>query len=361
MEQTLKSEKPVFLEITKEQSERINIYKAILAIMVVFIHAYTAKEIPELSEMNYVDIIQYVISQVICRCAVPAYFFLSALFLYRKPFNYKTNLIRKLKTLGIPYLIMNTVWIVFFLVAKKLPFIGEMMTTPENNVWEWGVLDFFNAYLGFRSGSPILFPLWFIRDLIVLNILATVIGKIVEKIPTVSMMIAVVAWLFIPKTGIFFLGIQSIVFWVLGCVFCKSKFDLSVFEKIPEWLISILYVLFIVGDTLTLDFKAHLIIHNIGIIIGMLFWYVSATKLRETRFKKAFLVISTYSFGIYIFHERTLTLLEKVWSKLLPVESIFVLIQYFINPTVIIIGCIVLCMLLKRFVPALYKLLTGSR
>lgn len=361
MEQVLKSEKPVLLKISEEQSERIKIYKAFLAIMVVFIHAYTAKEIPELSEMNYVDIIQYVISQVICRCAVPAYFFLSALFLYRKPFNYKTNLIRKLKTLGIPYLIMNTVWIVFFLVAKFIPVIGGMISNPENNVLEWSFVDYIDAYLGFQNGFPMLYPLWFIRDLIVLNVLATVIGKMVEKIPTVSMVIAVVAWLLIPKTGVFFLGIQSIVFWVLGCALCKSQFNLSLFEKIPEWLISVLYVLFIVVDTLTIDLKAHLIIHNIGIIIGMLFWYVCATKLKGSKLKKILLVVSAYSFGIYIFHESTLTLFKKVCARILPSENIFLLLQYFVIPMVIIVGCIVLCMLLKRFVPALYKLLTGSR
>lgn len=357
----MKSEKPVFLEITKEQSERINIYKAFLAIMVVFIHAYPEKDGLLLSDMNYVDVIQYIISQIICRCAVPAYFFLSALFLYRRPFNYKTNLVRKLKTLGIPYLIMNTVWIVFFLVAKFIPVIGGMISNPENNVLEWGVVDYLNAYLGFQSGYPMLYPLWFIRDLIVLNVLATVIGKMVEKIPTVSMVIAVVAWLLIPKTGVFFLGIQSIVFWVLGCALCKSQFNLSLFEKIPEWLISVLYVLFIVVDTLTIDLKAHLIIHNIGIIIGMLFWYVCATKLKGSKLKKILLVVSAYSFGIYIFHESTLTLFKKVCAKILPDGTIFSLLQYFVIPIIIIVGCIILSMLLKRFVPALYKLLTGSR
>ena len=357
----MKSEKPVFLEITKEQSERINIYKAFLAIMVVFIHAYPEKDGLLLSDMNYIDVIQYIISQIICRCAVPAYFFLSALFLYRKPFNYKTNLVRKLKTLGIPYLIMNTVWIVFFLVAKFIPVIGGMISNPENNVVEWGIIDYLDAYLGFQNGYPMLYPLWFIRDLIVLNFLTSVIEKIVEKSPIVSMLVAVVAWLFIPKTGIFFLGIQSIVFWVLGCAFCKCKFNLSVFEKIPEWLISVLYVLFIVVDTLAIDFKIHSIIHNIGIIIGMLFWYVCATKLKISKIKKLLLVVSTYSFGIYIFHETTLTLFKKVCVRILPDGNIFSLVQYFVIPMVIIVGCIVLCVLLKRFVPVFYKLLTGSR
>lgn len=361
MEQTLKSEKPVFLEITKEQSERIKIYKAFLAIMVVFIHAYPEKDGLLLSDMNYIDVIQYIISQIICRCAVPAYFFLSALFLYRKPFNYKTNLIRKLKTLGIPYLIMNTVWIVFFLVAKKLPFIGDLMTTPENNVWEWGVLDFFNAYLGFRSGSPILFPLWFIRDLLALNVLAIVVGKIVGKFPVASIVVALSAWLLIPKTGIFFLSITAIVFWVLGCAVCKKQINLLVFDKINGWVLVAVYVMFIVADILTSPYEIHLVIHNIGILVGMVFWYSCMTKFKKSKVKDLFLAISTYSFGVYIFHERTLTLLEKVSFKLLPSEGIFSLIQYFVNPIVIIVGCIVLCMLLKRFVPALYKLLTGSR
>ena len=358
MEQTLKSEKPVFLEITKEQSERINIYKAFLAIMVVFIHAYPEKDGLLLSDMNYVDVIQYIISQIICRCAVPAYFFLSALFLYRKPFNYKTNLVRKLKTLGIPYLIMNTVWIVFFLLVKFVPVIGGLVNT---DVSSWGLFDFLDAYLGFENGSPILYPLWFIRDLLVLNVLASVVGKIVEKIPVVSVFVAFLLWLLVPETGLFFLSMSAIVFWVFGCAVCKISFDIAKFDKIPVWLISVVYLLCLIADSFTVTLKFGFVFHNVCIVIGMLFWYVCTKILMQTRIKKILLTVSTYSFGIYIFHEMSLTLFKKVCAKILPDGTIFSLLQYFVIPIIIIVGCIILSMLLKRFVPALYKLLTGSR
>ena len=63
----------------REKNQNIELIRVISCIMVVFIHAYPEKDGLLLSDMNYVDVIQYIISQIICRCAVPAYFFLSVL------------------------------------------------------------------------------------------------------------------------------------------------------------------------------------------------------------------------------------------------------------------------------------------
>lgn len=353
--------KPYVVTITEEQSKRIDIYKAILAIMIVFIHSYQSANIPNISEMNYVDTIQFVISQIVCRCAVPGFFFLSSFLLYRKPFHYKKNIEKKLKSLAIPYFIMNTVWILFFLIANFIPYISDLLSNPANNVLAWEFSDYIDAYTGSNDGYPMLTPMWFIRDLFILNILATPIGKIIEKFPIASAIIATSMWLFFPVTGLFFLQNQSIVFWILGCVICKSKFNLSTFDKIPTWLISLLYIGFIISDLFTTPYKFNSIIHNLGIVVGMLFWYICATKTKNNKTKKILLTVSAYNFGIFIFHENALTLLKKVCAILLPSSPIVQVAQYLILPLIIISGCIILCMFLKRFTPKIYNILTGSR
>ncbi len=349
------------IPITKEQSKRIDIYKAILAIMVVFLHSYQSSSIPTISEMNYADAIQFVISQIICRCAVPSFFFLSSFLLYRKPIDYKSNIKKKIKSLAIPYFIMNTVWILFFLIAGFIPFINDLLSNPANNVSAWEFADYLDAYTGCKDGFPMLTPMWFIRDLFILNVLSVPIGKIVEKLPIVCTIIAIIMWLFIPVTGLFFLQNQSIVFWLSGCIICKKRIDLSTFDKIPTWLTSLLYIGFITADLFTTPYEFNSIIHNLGIVMGMLFWYVCATKIKNVKIEKLILVVSAYNFGIYIFHENALTLFKKVCTVILPGQPVIQVTQYFILPITIISGCIILCMFLKRFLPRIYKILTGSR
>ncbi len=44
--------------------------------------------------------------------------------------------------------------------------------------------NFINAYIGY-TGNPVLYPLWFMRDLIVLNILAKIIKILIDKFPRI--------------------------------------------------------------------------------------------------------------------------------------------------------------------------------
>lgn len=366
------SEKEItsYLDISKEQSEQLNIFKAFLAIMVVFIHAYQSTDSSGIGEMNYVDVIQYVVSQIICRCAVPSYFFLSAMFLYRKPFNYKTNLVKKLKTLGVPYLIMNTVWVIIYLVFRFI--------IKSDGVSQIFAIDNVQDFLGV-SGYPLIYPLWFLRDLLALNVVSAIVGKVVEKIPVLSVLGALslwmilkstTAWIFIPNvnniipvplSGLYVISLQSVVFWVLGCAFCKMKIKLSVTEKVPFSLLSVVYLLFVFADMLTIGKNFNFIIHNAGIVVGLIFWYVFSGKVSSEKTKQFLRKLSMYSFGVYIFHEMSLTLLKNAVNDILPQNTVISLLKYFIVPIITISGCVILCVLLKRFVPKVYNVLTGSR
>lgn len=112
------------MRITKEESWRISILKVWLTVMVVFIHM--ENEISTVggtitSLPSWQDTLEFVISRAVSRCAIPFFFFLSAYLLYRKPFSYKQNIRKKARSLLIPYLILNTFWIVVFLVNIFLP------------------------------------------------------------------------------------------------------------------------------------------------------------------------------------------------------------------------------------------------
>lgn len=98
--------------INEAESRRINIAKVWFTIMVIYIHSYseaikfTTGSVSINMPLEY-EMIQYILSQAISRCAVPAFFLILSILLYRKQFLWKNNIKKKIKTLLVPYIILN--------------------------------------------------------------------------------------------------------------------------------------------------------------------------------------------------------------------------------------------------------------
>lgn len=100
--------------ITADESQLIRIVKLICAVMVVFIHAMPAQNTPE----GALPItVRFVWIECICSCAVPMFFMFAGILLFRKPFLWKENLRKKVRTLLIPYLLISTFWFAFLFAA----------------------------------------------------------------------------------------------------------------------------------------------------------------------------------------------------------------------------------------------------
>ena len=80
--------------LQKKESEAINMLRVIFTVMVVYIHSHVGAE-KILDQSQWVYGLEYAISESICRCAVPGFFLISSILLYRRPFFWKNNLKRK--------------------------------------------------------------------------------------------------------------------------------------------------------------------------------------------------------------------------------------------------------------------------
>ncbi|MBQ3546249.1 MAG: acyltransferase family protein [Lachnospiraceae bacterium] len=350
-------------KITKELSQRINIYKLILTFMVVYIHAYSSSNSNNISEISpWLENFKYIISQAISKSSVPAFFFLSAFFLYRKDFSWKENVKQKFKTLGISYLLLNFIWIIFFFVAQELPYTRNFFISSGKIIKDYNFIDFSNAFLGFKNTfSPFLYTLWFVRDLLFLNILSKIIWKFIDKIPNLMLIITVILWLTIESTGIFCLDIQAICFWILGGIIVKKNIKLDIADKIPFLLLTLIYVFSITVDLLSRDMQIHMSIHRFNVIIGIIFWFSLTKFLINGNLKQYLLNLSAYNFSIYLFHEFTLRFAKKICAKILPASTISQFLQYFFLPIAVIAFCVILSICLKKILPKFYSLLTGGR
>ena len=351
------------LTISEEESRRISILKVWLSVMVVFIHLEN-----EISTINgavaslpgWLDTLEFVVSRAVSRCAIPAFYFLSAYLLYRRPFSWKQNIRKKVRSLLIPYLILNTFWILVFFFGQQIPSLSPYFSREETMVGKWGILDWIGAYFGSLSNDwcPLLYPLWFLRNLFILNLLAPAFKWLVRKAGWWSLILFIPVWL-IPENNNIAL---SFCFWGVGCCFTLRKISLSSLDRYRKG--AVIYPVLIILVCLLRKELGEIgprILYHLCVLAGMFFWYTCATKIREGKTRKVLLFISKYSFCIYLFHEMTLTILRKVFVKVLPQTAFFQVIQYFGPAVVVLTGCILLSWFLDRYVPWIYRIISGGR
>lgn len=305
-------------ELSIEQSKRIDILKLLFALFVVYIHA-------GVSDINFstgaVETVlpkwftyySYILSDVLPRCAVPGFFFISSLLLYRKEFGWKDNIKKRLKTILIPYVIMNTFWIVAFAIGQFIPQTQMFFADKNNIVADFNAVRWIQAY-GIGAEYPFLYPLWFLRNIFILNLLATAIKKIIDFKPRASFLVVCIIFLFVSKFPFnnfwHLLAPLDLCMWCFGYFFVKNQWNLEKCDNrkvlIPLFLLSCGYRIFTMNIAISWVGP-----YRICIIIALLFWYVCFTKNVNGRIQKLFLKLFSYNFGIYIFHERILSFGKK--------------------------------------------------
>lgn len=354
--------------ITEEESAQVRLLKLWFIVLVVWIHAY-AEEVHfgdgnvVLAVPAWLATVKYAISRVIARCAVPGFFFFSALFLYRRPFGWRDNMRKKVRTLLVPYVIVTTFWVVVFFAVLHIPALGGLIQEDSfYNVRGWSAVDLLNAYLGLGGPEylPLVYPLWFVRDLLVLNLLAVALKWLVDRFP-VLVLAALAVLTAVNVQMIWFLSVQGLVFFCLGYYAVRYGISLSSVKRLPFWPLAALYGLSVAADCMLRGMPVQHLARAASIVLGLLFFARLSFMLRPRAWRDRLLKVAGYVTAVYFFHEPALTLLKKVAVRVLPQTPLWQLAQFFGIPAVVIGLCLVGGMAFKRVAPRLYGVVTGGR
>lgn len=298
-------------QISKEESDRIQFLRLVFSVMVVFIHSYT-------EEVNFADtvigvegavwmkIFTFVISAAISGCAVPGFFMISAVLLYRKQFSWRQNVKRKARSLLVPYFILNTFWIAIFFCVSEIPALRIFFASKLYRVSQWEIMDWVEAYLGMNR-PPMLYPLWFVRDLFVLNVIAKALKLLIDRFPRICLAFIVTALVFNIQTRMFFLSTNAIAFFSLGYYVVKYNLHFRDLDKINIVHIGFLYTILVAINYLTKDMQVHIAACALSNAVGILFWAAASRYFMGRECKKNLLWAAKYNFSIYLFHEFSLT------------------------------------------------------
>lgn len=354
-------------KIDKEYSARISILRFLLIVLVVYIHSYSdeirfADTIQAMNSPPQLQYIKEIFSLIICKAAVPLFFLISGILLYRKSFTWINNFQKKVKTIGIPYMFWNLFWIFLFFIMQSISLSEPYFSNSDNIIRNFGIKEWIHAFFGInRTGVlyyPFLYPFWFLKDLFILNLAATVIKISIDKMPFLFFIIASGLWLC--DLCIYIVSPEALFFFALGYFIVKYKLDIKIIDKIGYLEISVLYALAIYVEVLAPNLIS--IIHKISILIGIVFFVkLSGFFVRRERIGEVFINLSGYTFFIYAFHEYSLRIIKKLMARFFLQTALVQLLEYVFLPVLIIIISIIVGKLFGKIWPKLYSLVTGGR
>lgn len=346
--------------IKKNISESIYIAKFIAIVLVVFVHTYNF--LPETMNSCLAANIEYIISRIIAASAVPLFFLFSSILLYRNNFNWFKNIKKKIYTLLIPYLILSTFAIVFSFMIQD--FLNLKYLFNDNIVSNWNFYDWLNAYIGYRTNLPLVRPFWYLRNLLVLNIIAPLFQFFLKNKSNYKISILFIVYLIFAKVeqgDIFSQALVSIFYWSLGCYIVKQNIDINKLRVFTKQIWILIYIVFIAIDFYTIHLSINPLIRCFNSILGVYLIFVHISNINTKSLKDKLISLSAYTVPIYLFHELSLTYIKKICKIFIPTTSLFLIIEYFLLAVLIIIYCIIISKILYKLFPTLYIILTGNR
>lgn len=329
-------------------SERIYILRFIFLVMVVMIHNYA---IPKLSfdffEPTGLTTVKNFFTFNMGGVANNGLFLLSSILLYAKEYTWCNMIRKKCRTLLLPYCIINTFWILFFLLMQSIPLVAPLFSSQDYQVN--GIMGWVDAYLGvFVRTQPIYYPFWFLRDLFLLHILARVLQRCIDALPICTA--GALLLLNFSPLQLPVLSERALLFFALGYYLVKYTVNLRKIDAIKWPLLIAVYLGVVIMGNLSV----------VGNVVELIFYYRVAGYLRK-RFAHTMLRLSSYTFCIFAFHEYWQAMIKKAVMMVLPQTAVVQYLEYFLLPIVILVLCIFGGKLLKSIAPTAYGVITGGR
>jgi peptidoglycan/LPS O-acetylase OafA/YrhL len=360
------------LEINRNVSSRITILRFPLIVGVVFIHNYNltvnlagGQKIGGY-EGGYLSMfIRYFISQGIARTAVPLFFLISGYLLFYN-FDgsfagYKDKLSRRVRTLLVPFLIWNFATLLVYAVGEATPATRGFFSNLWPPVGSFTIRDYADALLGLFTKYPIAAQFWFIRDLIALVLLAPVIYLLCRSRAVFAVLLVVLlAFWMIGYWPLLWPGDNATLFFVSGAYLAIHKLNLCRLDR--AWVpATIVWVCLLVADSISQGQARFPVLHNLMILAGVAsIWSLTKFAAESRGASRALVFLSSASFFVYAAHEPCLTILRKIfWRIVSPHSDLTVLCLYFFCPVVLIAFLVLTFHFLSRKAPVFTGIITG--
>lgn len=355
------------------QLQVINYLRFPLIVAVVFIHSNPSDVVfnGQSAGINYnlsvYEEIRYFISEIVARIAVPSFFFISGFLFFRKMDYFNIGIyVQKLKKRGrsllIPYLFWNLVVVLFFYLAQT--FLKGLLS--GNNLlivdytWQNWIQAFWNGNAG--ENMPINYPLWFIRDLMVVVVFSPIVYWGIKRLQSFFALLLGTLWLFNLWIDITGFSIVAFFFFSLGAYWGINKMNfIETFNRLfPYSLWG--YIILSVCNLLYKEYDWCSYVHKASILVGLSMFISLTSHCLKKQIWKTNTNLAHSSFFIYAYHGMPLALMIKLLVKVLyPQTNIDFIIIYIICPFITIVLGLCIYKILTKYFPKFTALMIGGR
>ena len=295
---------------------------------------------------------------------VPFFFMISGYLFYRtlKIQNVKSKILSRGKTLLVPYVIWNTIYAIFIVSLANLGVIHNI-TISEH----WGVLlQLVNSEFS---------PLWFVKYLIIFTLISPLMYYLLKRKILGAIIILIMvggnAWSY--YSGIMQIPIDvnannwvmfnyQYIFYAVGAYGALNW--KSIIEKPNSrktyLAISVLFMLIVIYFLLLKNYTDAILNHSFRLIYICAIWFVFDIK-RKFNIRKWM----GNSFFLYCSHLIILQCFQKICDILIgkigAFQSILYIMEYIFLPVLLIGFLLFFAEALKRKLPKIWDVLTGSR
>lgn len=342
--------------IDKKISETLKFGSFLSIILVVLIHSSNIHLIEsDKTSLAYqvTFFLQHIISMKIALSAVPFFFTVSGYLYYHNYVNgsYFPKIKNRIRTLLLPYLFWSSFVVLMFFVMQSIPILKQFFT--NNIIEDMSFYEILNSIFI----NPINYPLWFLRDLIILVLFSHVIYFLVNRYAYLLLIVTFILWLnnICPGTQLCFYKSESFFFFILGATLSLNKINYDVFinNKFIFSLMMIAYLYFVIDPEIK-----NLYFFQFSVAFGVyVLWIVSKIMLKYNLAKS----ILGYSFIIYVFQEPGLTVLKKILFNIFGNNAYASLFIYIVSPMIMIVFLIFFGKILKIYLPNFSRVITGNR
>ncbi|MEM0925617.1 MAG: acyltransferase [Planctomycetota bacterium] len=297
-------------ELSSTAKQAFQVTSLFATVFVVGIHYKS--DVPDLSfadRETINELLQEWLFGTVARVAVPLFAFAAGLFYFRSFDgtwnNYVTKLRTRTRTVGIPYFITASVAITCWLLVQRLRDVPLQFSRTE--------------FVSMWILAPPAEQLWFLRDLLVLVVIAPILFAIVRRRFScwAFLLLVSIGWIlnsqpFPIVAGRYLLHMETLCFFAFGAVSASQPGWLNRLAKLPTTFGILLTAAWFLLATIRVwirpDFDVwyvhaydvpSLIIHQVSIVVGCLslFWWSSTCRY------PSLIRWSGASFFVFLIHE----------------------------------------------------------
>ena len=347
-------------KVDNQLSSAITWLRFPLIFLIIMLHCYSVQRLGGNHEMFFKAV--YPFYNWLGETGVPGFFFISGYLFFLSKKTYTQKLYTRIHTLFIPYLLWNTILLTIYLAAYA---IGFPQNINGKSLADYGLIDYVRLYWDRGSHDngnfvPLLCPLWYIRNLLIMSILSPLFYYIIKHLREVFLLFIAIWWMttynnaFIP---------QTILFFCLGAYF--SILDKNPLETVikNKSLFLTLFVLFAAGDIIThiaISTPVNLQTHRLALIFNIPASFLLADYCVQHNYSNE--LLPNAAFIVFCVHYPIVIILRKFCiNQFSNATDISHIMLYFICVIISTLLSLGIYLLLDNYLPNVKRVLSGNR